>query len=146
MVKRWFIRCIFILPILLCLGGWGWSVGHCVQVRYARHNYYVNCGTYFGTVFIHGGRQMGLPDFWEFNVIPQEPVRVLYPYNPNIHFFAGFGLEHEAGSWGHVEVLTVPYWFLIPLFGFILFFVWRKTGKKKLGGAFPVEVKASREA
>ena len=142
MKRRWLIRLGFLLPLLLSLGGWLWSAAYCVQVEFSRHTRFVNCGTYFGTVFIHCGRQSGLPDHCNFAAIPQEPLRILHPYNPDMLYCWGFGFQHASGTWGHFTILTIPYWFLLPLAAAVLFIAWRKTAQPKPHRAFPVEVPA----
>jgi hypothetical protein len=53
--RRWFIRSIFMLPILLCIVGWGWSVGHTDEGWYCHEGYWVCCRTSSGFVNVLGG-------------------------------------------------------------------------------------------
>jgi hypothetical protein len=141
MVKRWIIRGLFMLPLLIVVVGWGWSSRHSGSIEYAHHGQYVRCGTEWGGVFIVSGNRTRNTDGWEFSTIRLRSFDLLPPRFTVVYYFLGFGLHSPIGT---AEKLLVPYWFLLLLIGTILFLVWRKT-RPTIHRAFQVEIRASRE-
>ena len=144
MIRRWIIRCCFILPILLCVAGWAWSVTHDSWVEC--HGYgetwdtftAIICGTRAGCVYAQQwGGSRGSVGEWDAATeeIPFEMVPAGSPRKP---LFLGFGLgpDREVDLW----YLRIPYWFLVVTFSTVLFLVWRKTKPPATTPAFPVEV------
>ena len=140
MKRRWLIRSVFILPILLCVGGWVWSGFYGRAVGYYRAGHGVWCATEWGVVSVGVGPDRGMPDGWRYLVDPL-PHFLFWPTNEP-ESFLGFRLPPHGFSPGWYGV-AVPYWFLIILFALVLVFVWRKTGKKKPDHGFPVEMTTS---
>ena len=133
MKRRWLIRSIFMLPILLCIVGWCWSAGHGGWIGYYHGAEFVGCETFWGVVRL-GTSGPGPGCCCGVDSAPE--ICFLLPNDPQT--FLGFGYFFISPE-RHVYV---PYWFLILAFSAILFFVWRKTRTKPQGGAFPVEVAA----
>ena len=139
MFRRWLIRSLFMVPILLGLVGWEWSAGHSGEVWYQHDDLRVGGATGWGvlgvgTIDSRSGMFGAEPDGWICKVSPMAEIRFLLPNNSNV--ILGFGY----GSMPSSHQVEVPYWFLIVIFSVVLFFVWRKTRPKPQGGAFPVEV------
>ena len=132
MKRRWIIRSIFILPILLCIVGWGWSAGHSGDVWYWTGVTGVSCSTGWGSVGVCTIYSR-VPDWepgWHCEVVPTDEIRFL--------FGAHLGFVYSSTPiYTHVYV---PYWFLILVFSAVLLFVWRKTRKPNHATAFPVEM------
>jgi len=142
--QRTIIRGLFMLPISLCIVGWGWSFRHNGAIWFSRYRGpYLICYTEDGYIGLkYGGRDGpggypfsggsgfdcevttdgGFPNFWP----GYGPNRVL-----------GFSFLKDMPS--QIKA-TVPYWFLILIFSGVLWIVWRKTRPKPKGGAFPVVV------
>jgi hypothetical protein len=147
MFKRWLIRSVFMLPLLLCVTGWVWSMGHDTVFGYER-----------------GGHEVYFQNWWgEFNIgyevrsksFPEEELGcyryewpetfLVFPESAYDTSFGGFGYntrnQTDSGITTREWIVIVPYWFLILPFGTILFFVWRKTRLKiDPRRAFPVKV------
>jgi len=134
MKRRWVIRLIFILPILLCLGGWGWSFTHNGRIEMGRGGIWGSCGTIWGSVTIqydHYAPPIGL----QCDVYRESEAHLLL--HPDIGFL-GFG--YSGPPYGP-HALFMPYWFLILVFSSVLFIVWRRTRPKvNPATAFPVEM------
>ncbi len=151
MLKRRIIRGIFMVPILLCLVGWGWSAGHYAEICYSTKTAGLICFAQSGTVGLEGGAgrrgSLGVSTFSE--ALPEgrswPPIRVgTSDTDYGDHSYAGFSFEytHTADDWD--IWCGVPFWFLIIVFSAVLFFVWRKTrGGVRAAAAFPVEVAAT---
>ena len=144
MKRRWFIRCCFMLPIMLCVGGWGWSALYWSGIDYNNNG----CGFDFyltnGTVQMSFARsgQNSFRNGWSVEAIPQDAC--FWPSDNTLyHYFLGFSFNHNVdrpnkADW--IYDLCVPFWFLILVLSAVLFFVWRKTRLPVKGRAFPVEV------
>jgi len=142
MFRRWLIRSLFILPVLLGVLGWAWSAGHYGGIAYIHRGHGVRGGTYWGTVFLGGWRSLKHPDGWTYGLSAQASVQ-FWPQDSNFeHFFLGFGYYYWSSAGEKLYSLCIPYWFLILLFGFPLLFAWRKTAQKNPPPGFPVEIKA----
>jgi len=128
------------LPVLLCVVGWGWSVGHVTFVGYWSAKHGIDLCTRWGGISAEwaterdtsglgwdGGGFKAVEHFWW----PPE-------YGTS---FLGFRFQHLCLVLPYPDdsyYVFVPYWFLIVIFGFILFLVWRKTRPMKSGQGFPV--------
>ena len=131
MKRRWIIRSIFMVPLLLCIVGWGWSANHGGRIAYCYGNKAITYGTEWGCFEI--GYMLRSPsDGWHCG------ASELAPHFLPPHSILGFVSSSYAVMDWHVMLL--PYWFLILVFSSVLFFVWCKTQTKPKGGAFPVEV------
>jgi hypothetical protein len=126
------------LPILLCIFGWGWSVGHSAGVCYSHADKSGICSTGWGVIVVYVGKPPGITsDGWDCKAARIPETRLLLPNGLNT--FLGFGY-HSAIDYHDFEV---PYWFLIIVFSFALLFAWRKTRPKSHPAtAFPVEINA----
>ena len=151
MKRRWVIRIIFILPILLCIGGWVLGGTHSTALQYGFRQRYVLLSPLSGTLETSFGwldrpTSILLPG-WNYRSAPQPANlrsnwRSYWPGNiEGSHNFFGFRYRHSTIS-GQDWTLAVPYWFLLLVFSANLYVVWRKTGKPKPGRAFPVELAA----
>ena len=140
MKRRWIIRSIFMLPILLCIVGWEWSATHSFGMLYSHYDYFFCCNTYWGCVSATYQRfdLTSQPGAWDF-AINSTDHHFLWASANFTHQFLGFAYKVEP----HLYTLVAPYWFLILVFSGVLWIVWRRTRPKPKGGAFPVEVKAS---
>jgi hypothetical protein len=139
MFKRWLIRSVFMLPLLLCVAGWGWSVRHLAHVWLDYHEAATFLSTRWGKVQLAWNPKYGdLEPPVGFDSWPVE-AHLLEPDNGR-HYtvdfsFPGFRYTSEDGT-----AVDVSYWLLILLFSVALVFVWRKTCKPIELRAFPVEV------
>jgi len=133
MIPRWTIRSLFIVLLVLSIGGWVWSytlrlpiLGYgsshldrlwvvVPQHGALKASWGMYCGAYPEGLFL-----MWEPDFRFGDIGPH---------------FLGFGfVDGEA----YFNWLGIPFWFPTILFALALLFVWRKTGTRGPGGAFPV--------
>jgi len=134
MKRRWFIRGLFMLPILLCIVGWGWSRTHWVWILYCLRGNFVGCDTFWGCI----GLGYGKTDFSNGWYLGREPTTAgshfWPPPNAAPQSFYGFGCEWTAIS----HTVYMPCWFPIFLSSLALFFAWRRTRPKTIGEAFPV--------
>ena len=149
MKRRWFIRIVFMLPILLCLAGWGWSGTHHGVIAY-RHNgrNVVGCDSFSGIVIVNYGwygeaRYNG----WYYEVNSTATAHFWPKDAPHFQYVLGFGFRQLEvtkvgdGTVTYIYDLAVPFWFFIVVFSAVLFFVWRKTRPKiNPKSAFPVEL------
>ena len=150
MRRRWIIRGIFVVPILLCVVGWGWSAGHYAQICYSTRTANFTCLAESGTVVLAGGMgqqgSLGVSTVYYALLSPRfwPAIRVgKGDTDFGDHYYAGFSFEyvHTADDWD--IWCGVPYWFLILVFSAVLLVVWRKTrGGVRAIAAFPVEVAA----
>ena len=140
MVKRWIIRGLFMLPMLLGVGGWGWS-GWCdAVVTYSTPEWNVSCGTNSGVVFVDWVREHSPT----YSVLRKS---AWYRHQPQFWLqdmpksFCGFVYHLDVrpyGAWH--RFVRVPYWSLILVSSGHLFWIWRKTRASVQGRAFPVEM------
>ncbi len=146
MVWRWVIHGVFIFLILLCAGGWVESYGHVDYFGWCRDRYAYDISSRAGSMtllysvtlaYITDARD---PVGWRWDRAPIMPEnRSLFRQDPRV--FCGFGYGHAEGALSDERWVAVPYYFLILVFSGVLLIVWRKTRPRKVGGAFPVEVK-----
>lgn len=95
------------------------------------------CGTEAGVILLGRGACVGEVDGCRYTVTPLAHARAL-PQDGLV----GFRYDSVFSTERHSDILSVPYWFFIVLFSAILFVVWRKTNKTKLGRVSPVETAA----
>ena len=139
MKRRWFIRILFMLPILLCVVWWAWGGLNFSFVSYCHGGHRVGCSPSSGVVTVHFGWDGRMPDGWHCRVVPIERDRFWPESRPNFRFYLGFGIGRVADGMMSLDMLSVPYWFLIIGSSVVLLIVWRKT-RPKLNPrtAFPV--------
>ena len=147
--RRWFIRSCFMLPILLCVGGWGWSGTHYSFIKYSHDGISKQLASSSGVVTVNFEGERGSrplfeePDGWECGVTPVAPAQFWPKVDPALHLHSLFGFS-IGGPFLFVRSgyeYSIPYWFLILVFSLTLFYAWRKTGPQKRPTGFPVEVK-----
>ena len=80
MKRRWFIRILFMLPVLLCVVGWGWSGTHDTSVAYRYGGRDVCLGTWKGILSISWGVSYDSPG-WEAYNEPLNPPE-FWPSKP----------------------------------------------------------------
>ena len=138
MKRRWLIRTIFMLPILLCIVGWGWSTTQEGWITYNCADHRVICYTSWGTVGVEtsSNHTWTMRDGWQCEVMALDKIRLL-PTNGFLGFDYCYG---ESRSEIYRNYIEVSYWFLIVVFSLALLYVWRKTRPKpNPATAFPVE-------
>ncbi len=132
---------MFMLPILLCIVGWGSSIPLHSSVMHTHAGYYIFCDTIWGIVNIGWGTNPTVhdPDGWMAVSDPAESTVFL-----NLdHGVLGFGYGqhstiHDGRSF-RWAMLSIPYWFLLMLAVLGEVLVWRKTRPKaNPATAFPV--------
>ena len=149
MWRRWIIRSLFILPVLLCLAGRAWSGLYFGRVEYCHDSRFVLCEIMTGTVVVEWGSRSGSPNGWD-NAVRQEAI-FWDTDNPDYPTFLGFSFSHvefRGAIVGNGYMLAVPFWFLILASSAVavLFVSWRMARPKGTpGGAFPVEVSVRHE-
>lgn len=95
MVRRWIIRICFMLPILLCVGGWACGETHEGSIVYCcRVDRVATCVTSCGIVYLGSGRWAGERNGWAFRVNPVDPARFWTDADSGHYFFLGFGHCH----------------------------------------------------
>jgi len=146
------------LPILLCVVGWGWSSVHFGRLTHAHAGAAVEFTTYSGSFDVRWGdteRYEG----WRCATVPIEFEFVPSDFwtcdfqrfsSANFYQFSYLGFYSQmigGGAYPYpMRVLGVPYWFLIVVFSALLYVVWRKTrSKANPKSAFPVEVERQHE-
>jgi hypothetical protein len=139
MRRRWIIRTLFLLPILLCLAGWGWGAGRYSFVRYVYDGVLVGASPSFAAVTVDVAWASSEPDGWDWDDSPSARSRLWPPGNPELLSFLGFGVG--LGAHGYALAISIPDWFLILVFSSLLFLVWRKTRPNPHPQtAFPIEI------
>ena len=137
--KRWLLRGVFLLPLLLAAAGWLWSGTHWGYVEYVHEGRGVWCWSEQGVLYAGLWRGVSTASGWHVGVDPLDPAR----YWPESDPQSWLGFEHVSGpDWDRYWV-TVPYWFVLLASGGVLAVVWRLTRAKPLAGrGFPVQVHA----
>jgi len=150
MTRRWLIRAVFLLPLLLCLAGWALSITHVASLTYTHAYTVFNCNTIHGALWFRRDRNpppldaWATPDGWQAECFAYTSKGQFWPRSePGSPWPACLGFTCEVST-DHFAV-QIPYWFLIPIASLLLFVAWRKTAPKKPGGAFPVETTAKKE-
>jgi hypothetical protein len=139
MLRRWLIRALFILPILLCVVGWVWSGTHFSWTKYSHEGSYVACTASRGVICVKfDGR--GTSNGWACGVDSRDAHFWPVDY-PDSRSYLGFRFACFDEMARYDYLFAVPFWFLIIVSSAVLFFVWRKTRPKiNPKTAFPVEV------
>jgi len=141
MMKRWFIRSIFILPILFCVAGWAWSGWYSAGFDYMQECHGVQGGTQSGVIYlIYGDRTGSWSNGFHYRVGRRGRASFWPEYNPLPDFnqFLRCSLFTFGGTFGFD--LEVPYWFPIVECSLALLLVWRSAHPRQLGQGFPVEM------
>src|ERR1035437_7518200 len=94
MVRRWIIRIIFMLPILLCMAGWGWSGTHSLWIRYSHDGRGVECESRWGVVVVLVRWHLLPPDGWRYEDFTHGPARFWPVDDMASHAFLGFDFGH----------------------------------------------------
>jgi hypothetical protein len=134
MSRRQLLRHIFILAILLCLIGWGWSLFYRIEFQLANQNRMTSFGAMSGGLYFAKGRTR--VDFSDNHSPPKYEYYLLKRPLP-FRLLPGGQLLGFACQWGGTKILKIPYWFLILLFSIPLYFLRPGTRPKK-EAAFPV--------
>lgn len=149
MKRRWLIRSLFMLAVLLCVAGWGWSRTDVCIISYSQNGHLVWCESKAGVVRLGRGWLSSFTHGWAWQSDPVDPPQFLPPFRDRYQFL-GFGFRREVianpNDAGKIVFSTtyvdVPYWFFALLFSVALLFVWRKTRPRNPATAFPVEAKS----
>ena len=144
MKRRWIIRSIFMLPILLCLIGWGWSGWYVCSVSYLQQDGRCDaCNSGSGLITVEGfiSGDDTLPTGWKCKITPDEGSGWFWQQD-GVHGFLGFFyVNNFDGPEPLLYRLDIPYWFLVLYFSILLVLVYRKTRPKpNPATAFPVEM------
>ena len=146
MKRRWFIRMIFMLPILLCVGGWAWSMNHRWAFRYGLNDRATGCAVRWGVLTVFSDTfDVGPPGLQYVVSMPESFYlwpREMEADDPMVHDVLGFGVMYMDFPTHRLCSVSTPLWFFVVVLSAVLLFVWRKTGKPKPGRAFPVEMAA----
>ena len=142
MRRRWIIRAVFMLPILLCVGGWVSSSYRFSCIRYSNGGHTVQIRSWGRCVELDIGRDSGLPNGFACRVISLSygDIWIWPDQGPKMHSFLGFSFGSAGLAPVQLYELYVPYWFLIAISSAVLFLVWRNTRSRGSLRAFPVEV------
>ena len=140
MFRRWFIRLLVLLPIVLCIIGWGWSSTHTGWIRYSYgtntfNANWIGCGTRKGFIFFQNGIDSPVRFRAGWHCGAESDKATESSFVPSTGFY---GFDHSVSL--HTQFLFLPYWFLVLIFSGLLWLIWRRTRPKPKGGAFPVEV------
>ena len=136
MMRRWVIRSMLILLLAMCVTAWVGSYWALGISHYGR--------TWDG-VLLEDGR-IGIVQFnsiFNFNGVPgwdwgkHRGVMDWTIWDKNRDTYAALKFSYSSSviHWG----VTFPLWFPTLLAALLLWFIWRKTKAKPIGGAFPVE-------
>ena len=134
MPRRWIIRSLFMLPILLCMAGWGWAATHDWTGWYEH---------------MDSRRIILIQSFSNWKVFN---LQVKYIYGEYSVFssgmgrsldadtFFGFAIQHYFYMASETYGVTIPCWFPTVFSSLVFLFVWRKSRPKvNPKTAFPVE-------
>ena len=138
MKRRWFIRICFMLPILLCVGGWIWSATHLGIISIGHAGHWVEWQASQGGLSVTWGTGEGRFNGWYCGGGDRAYEAHYWPTNSS-RYYLGFLYGYYAKKDGSsVSYLEVPFWFLIIVTSAILYLAWRKTAQPKSPPAFPV--------
>ena len=148
MTRRWLIRCLFLLPILLCLAGYAWSVVHngWLVWNHAGDTFELTTGS--GVIqleWMESGAGAAGWHAWSYAVPPSfyfSDARA--PGSSFLSFRFYYRVPSTfPGAPTYQSALQVPYWFLLLLFSALFYLVWRKTPPTlNPKSAFPIEVRS----
>ena len=143
MVRRWLIRSLFMLPLLLCVCGWAWSLTHFGRVFCRIHGHQMQLGTVGGEVMVLDIQsEPPWHDGWGGVAESQSYLGFWPAFNPGHPIVPGLGWNHytqpKPASLDVYEIY-IPYWLLIPPFLTLLFAIWRMPRRRIVIHAFPME-------
>ncbi len=154
MVKRWNIRGVFMLPVLLCLMAWAWSYGHGDAVTFATDQRLRTAVSEGGSLrllscppWLMGGSAPG----WHFydSAVPAGQRRILvHGADYLVPLYLGFAWQRfpstpaSRSAW----YLAIPYYLPLAVFSLLLVFAWRCTRPRPPLPAFPVETPGTADA
>ena len=140
MLKRWFIRIIVVLPLLLCVVGWVRSRMHDDTVGYAHALLHAEVDAYWGSIHVlwEQGTPRGSGPYYKQDRTFQTHF---WPVDQPLQTYWGFGL-HRVFVTGYTYVwVSFPYWFVTLVLAFVAVYAWWKTRRKPdPKTAFPIEV------
>jgi len=155
MTRRWLIRCLFLLPMVLSVAGWGSSYVYSLSTSWFDGQYHKSmCTLSNWALEIYGGQILVTWDWasdertWRFAVdrlVSDELAGMKAYLDDQGVGFLGFRKGRFTNAHGQWFV-SVPFWAPTILSGLALTAVWRRTRSHRPTGAFPVEVKAVKEA
>src|ERR1035437_827750 len=73
-MKRLIIRAVFMLPLLLCVGGWVWSGTHYSQITYSHDGRWVGYVQSQGGITVSWGWHGPFLNGWHCSVVPIVPA------------------------------------------------------------------------
>ena len=145
MIRRWLIRSFFIAFVVICVGAWVGSTLYDDGLSWGSRGRLWRCE---GGVGSSGGRCSLAVTWGEFgggsrgwSFLHQCHKGPISHLNGVDYTFAGFRLQYSTVGYSMYEA-EIPFWFLTLVCACLLWFVWRKTKPKPLGGAFPIEPSA----
>ena len=145
--KRWLLRGVFLLPLLLAAAGWLWSGTHRSHVGYVHEERVVWCGSGSGVLGVELGwdhaMDPALPNGWYGGTRPIDPARYWPEARPNS--WLGFGFAHFSVRDPDLDqyVVVVPYWFVLLASAGVFMWVWRRTRPRpELAQGFEVQLAA----
>ena len=94
MWRRWIIRGLFMLPILLCAGGWVWSITHVAFLGYFPDEHMVGLDVGDGTIGLFFGQQKIFKNW----IVSTTTNNSGIDRGETICSFIGFGIEHSHGT------------------------------------------------
>jgi len=158
MIRRWLIRCLCLLPLAVCVAGWGWSYSRWAYGGYeggVQENWRLGwVGIDRGWIFAgiqHGDIQWGhvpMNSRSEWFLLAAETTHdntnLLFGGDGTVSECLGFFWTRFTYRANYSYALRIPFYFPTLLFCSLLLLVWRKTGQKKPGGAFPVVMPGER--
>ena len=134
MKRPWLIRSLFILPILVCVGGWVSGLTCSIEFIHGGSNAEVYVWNSPGGIcFFYLRGEWEDPQGWHYHILRGGSVAE----GASQIFILGFRFGSEESS----VFYRIPFWSLTVASSGLLWFVWRKTRLKinpKM--AFPVEV------
>ena len=136
MKRRWLIRSFFITLLLLCVGVWGWSYISGGSVWFKHNDVGLGIGGISGECFTCCPAGSAVPEGLNCVRVPNGEWSGVVDC-PSTHSSFGFLICNDS----HANFLiAIPFWFITAVLALVTFYVWRRTGKKKPGKAFPVEM------
>ena len=151
MFRRWLIRSLFMLPILLCMAGWVWGATHFTYLTYHNDGRWIAFSPSYGAIMVDGvggKRASGMFCGWRGENIPISAHfwGQTKSENPDYTAFLGFRFSLRDAYGGSGPHFSIPYWFLIVAFSIILLLAWRKT-RPALNpkSAFPVDIRVGQD-
>ncbi len=145
MIKRWLIRALFILPLMLTVSGWAWSAIRNSDAMYSTGTTFLtlySCQGVFGWEYYD---ETSVPfTGLAFQSLPQAKIRP-WPRDDSINLYhLGFGVRRTTltgRGW------AVPYWLPTAIFSGLLILIWRASRPKPgVETAFPVETAGEKSA